>query len=41
MVLDDQGKVLTQAEAQVRIDAPQVEDDHKKLPFIPRNFMMK
>ncbi|GAB6094498.1 hypothetical protein JCM14469_07500 [Desulfatiferula olefinivorans] len=41
MVLDEQGKVLTQAETQGRIEAPQVEEEHKKLPFIPRNFMMK
>ena len=40
-VLTEEGKVLTQGEAHAQLEGQLVEEDTKKLPLIPRNFMMK
>lgn len=41
MVLTEDGKVLTHGEAHAQLEGQIMEDEAKKLPLIPRNFMMK
>lgn len=41
MVLNEQGKVLTQTDAHAQIQEHYMGEEQKKFPLIPRNFMMK
>ncbi|MBU1171121.1 MAG: hypothetical protein KKD44_16295 [Proteobacteria bacterium] len=41
MVLNEQGKVLTHGDVRAQLEGQVLDEENKKLPLIPSNFMMK